>query len=68
MGTDERGFQPALDINALTIQYVIEAMERRGINTMPFAHTPEFAALSETMETFGKTIEKLPANRLLKEL
>jgi len=64
----ERGFQPALDINALTVKYVIEAMEMRGINKMPFAHTPEFAVLSETMETFGKTIENLPANRLLKEL
>ena len=64
----ERGFQPARDINLLTIQYVIEAMERRGINTMPFAQTPEFDALSETVETFRKTIEKLPANKLLKEL
>jgi len=64
----EPGYQPALDINALTIQHVIESMERRGLNTMPFAHTPEFSALAETMELFGETIEKLPANRLLKDL
>jgi len=67
-GDSERGFQPALDINTLTVKYVIEAMELRGINKMPFANTPEFAVLSETMETFGKAIENLPANRLLKEL
>ena len=35
---------------------------------MPFAHTPEFEALSESLEAFGKTIEKLPANKLLREL
>ncbi|MHB9099493.1 MAG: YihY/virulence factor BrkB family protein [Syntrophales bacterium] len=72
-GTDtgrdgERGFQPAHDIHALTIQHVIDAMELRGINTIPFAHTPEFSTLSEAVETFRNTIEKLPANRLLKDL
>ena len=67
-GAEEPGFQPARDINVLTIQYVIEALEQRGINTPLFANTPEFDALSETVATFGKTIEALPANRLLKEL
>jgi membrane protein len=64
----ERGFQPARDINVLTIQYIVDAIEREGINTVPFAHTPEFTTLSETVETFRSTVEKLPANRLLKDL
>jgi membrane protein len=72
-GTDtgkdgERGFQPARDINALTISHVVDATELRGSNTMPFSHTPEFAALSEAVEIFRRTIEKLPANKLLKDL
>lgn len=67
-GDGEHRYQPALDINVLTIQYVIDALEQRGINTMPFTHTPEFATLSASMETFGKTIEKLSDNKLLKEL
>ncbi|MEN6373675.1 MAG: YihY/virulence factor BrkB family protein [Smithella sp.] len=64
----EHGYQPARDINLLTIQYVIDAMEKRGLNNMPFAHTPEYIALSASVETFGKTIEKLPENKLLKEM
>lgn len=64
----ERGYQPALDINALSIQYVIDAMEQQGANTMPFAHTPEFETLSVLLDTFGKTIERLPDNKLLKDL
>lgn len=64
----ERGYQPALDINTISIQYVIDAMEQRGVNTMPFAHTPEFETLSVLLETFGKTIERLPDNKLLKDL
>jgi len=64
----ERGYQPALDINTISIQYVIDAMEQRGVNTMPFAHKPEFETLSVLLETFGKTIERLPDNKLLKDL
>ncbi len=64
----ERGFQPARDIQTLTIQQVIDAMELKGLNTIPFAHTPEFSTLSEALEAFRDTIEKLPANRPLKDL
>jgi membrane protein len=64
----ERGFQPARDINTLTIQHVVDAMELKGLNTIPFAHTPEFSALSEAIETFRNTVEKLPENRLLREI
>ena len=64
----ERGYQPARDIDGLTIQYITDAMEVRGINSMPFAHTPAFAALSEALESFRQTVEKLPANRTLKDL
>ena len=64
----ERGFQPARDIHHLTIHSVIEAIELCGINTIPFAHTPEFSTLSETVATFEKAIEHLPENRLLKDV
>ncbi|MEE9911729.1 MAG: YihY/virulence factor BrkB family protein [Deltaproteobacteria bacterium] len=64
----EHGYQPARDVNILTIHYVIDAMDQRGLNRMPFTPAPEFAALSASLEVFGKTIEKLPDNRLLKEL
>jgi len=64
----EHGYQPARDVNLLTINYVIEAMEKRGLNNIPFTQAPEFAVLSASIEAFGKTIEKLPENRLIKEL
>jgi len=35
---------------------------------MPFAHAPEFTVLSSSLEAFGKALEKLPENRLLKEM
>jgi membrane protein len=67
-GDGERGYQPACDIHLMTIQCVIETLELRGLNTIPFARTPEFAVLSKTVETFGKAIENLPENRLLKDV
>jgi membrane protein len=67
-GNGDRGYQPAIDINVLTIQYVIDALEKRGINTMPFIHAPEFAILSESMETFDRKVKELPDNKTLKEI
>ncbi|MHB8090373.1 MAG: YihY/virulence factor BrkB family protein [Syntrophales bacterium] len=64
----ERAFQPAQDIHNLTIQHVIESMELRGINAMPFAHTPAYTKLADALVSFGKAIEKLPDNKPLKEL
>ncbi len=64
----ERGYQPARDIDGLTIQHIIDAMEVRGLNAMPFSNTPAFAALSEALESFRHAVEKLPANRKLKDL
>jgi len=64
----ERGYQPARDISGLTIQQVIDAMELRGINAMPFAHTPAFVALSESVDAFRQAVERLPANRPLKDI
>lgn len=64
----ERGFQPARDVNALSIQFIVDALELRGSNTLPLARGPEFHALSSAMDTFRSTLEKLPANRLLKDI
>jgi hypothetical protein len=52
----------------LTIQHIIEALEISGLNALPIAHSPALAALSDALETFGHTLEKLPANKLLIEL
>jgi membrane protein len=67
-GNGDPGYQPAIDINVLTIQYVIDALEKRGINTMAFTDNPEFASLSASLEAFGKNVERLPENKLLREM
>lgn len=67
-GNKERGYQPARDINILSIHFVIEALEKSGLNDMNFIHAPEMSLLSSCVQTFGDTIEKMPENKLLKDL
>lgn len=64
----EVAYQPARDINMLTVKYVIEALENRGTDNIPVVHSRELTALSDTLEVFGDTIEASPANKLLKDI
>ena len=68
-GVDQRyGYQPARDINKLTIKYVVDAVEQNGSNDIPVARTTEFAALSEALDKFRAEMESSPANKLLKDI
>jgi len=62
------GYQPARDINGLTIKRIIEAIEQHGVDTIPVARTDEFKILSESLEEFSEAIENSPANKLLKDI
>ena len=64
----EMSYQPARDINAITINTVIEALEQKGVNNIPVAQTAELKHLSEALKTLNEEIEKSPANRLLKDI
>jgi len=64
----EFAYQPARTINVLTIKYIFDALEQRGTDEIPVAQTRELKTLSEALKTFNDTIEKSPANRLLKDI
>ncbi|UCD77718.1 MAG: YihY/virulence factor BrkB family protein [Desulfobacterales bacterium] len=68
--TDDQkyGYQPARDINILTIKYVVDAVEQRGTNSIPVARTEEFEKLSHAIEKFREEMEASPANKLLKDI
>jgi membrane protein len=64
----DRGYQPAVDVGMITIQYIIHAIEKRGINVMPFTANPEFSSMSALLDAFDRNIEQLPENKLLKDM
>jgi membrane protein len=61
-------YQPARDINAITINTVIEALEQTGADNIPVAPSAELSRLSEALKTLNEEIKKSPSNRLLKDI
>ncbi|MFC1807117.1 YhjD/YihY/BrkB family envelope integrity protein [Candidatus Omnitrophota bacterium] len=61
-------YQPALDINEITIESIINAIEARGSNNLPISETEGFKKISESLQTFSASVHKLPANLLLKDI
>jgi len=64
----ELSYQPARDINVITIKSIIEALEQRGVDNIPVAQTAELKSLSEVLQTFSYELERSSANRLLKDI
>jgi len=65
---EEPAYQPGRDSDSLTIQFVIDALEKRGVDSIPTAQTEELKVLSESLQTFNDSIVSLPANKLLKNI
>ncbi|HYA14670.1 MAG TPA: YihY/virulence factor BrkB family protein [Syntrophales bacterium] len=64
----ETVYQPALDTDHLTINYVLDVMERCGIPDIPVEARPELDTLAQSLKTFRDELEKSPANRILREI
>jgi membrane protein len=61
-------YQPARDTDHLTINYVLNELERCGISDIPVEPTAELETLTESIKTFRDELEKSPANRVLREI
>jgi membrane protein len=64
----EAAYQPARDVESLSIKYVIEALEGRGNSAIPVIKSNEVDRLSESLKAFGQAIEKSAANLLLRDV
>ncbi len=62
------GYQPACDINKLTIKSILEAIEHHGTDGIPVAQTEELTVLSDSLQKFSQEMENSPANKLLKDI
>jgi membrane protein len=62
-------YQPARDVNTITTASVIEALEDRGIRTLPLLpETEEIMKLSEILKEFRQALDKSPVNILVQEI
>jgi len=62
------GYQPGIDPDKLTVKYVIDALERKGIDNIPVAQSHELKAISQSLAEFERIVTASPANKLLKEI
>jgi membrane protein len=67
-GNEAAAYQPALDINKLTLSYVINALEREGSDHIPLPRTSTSETLKASLQKFSDAVEAHPANSLLKDI
>jgi membrane protein len=64
----ERLYQPALDINKMTISFVLDRLEKKGTDYQIIAHDCEYDRVLAMLEKFDKLLDKSDSNILLKDL
>ena len=61
-------FQPARDINDLTIAKVFELLDNRGVHDIPFLETQEIKKIAGALDHLSKTLKESKDNLKLKEI
>ncbi|MBN2519661.1 MAG: YihY/virulence factor BrkB family protein [Bacteroidales bacterium] len=64
----ERSYQPALDINKITINFVLDRLENRGSSILLTSRPEEFNKIEDSLETFKQLMTKSDKNVLLKDI
>lgn len=61
-------YQPAQCTQNLTVQYVIEALDRRGSDDIPVEQSGELERIAQCLEDFSSTLRRSPENVLLRDI
>jgi len=64
----DHAYQPSIDINKITIQYVLDKLDNRGLSNVSLHPSEDFQEISESLQTFSHLIQKSDHNKLLKDL
>ncbi len=67
-GRGEAAYVPARDTDLLTVTFVMDALDRRGVDQIPVARTEELEKITQSLKAFGEAVEKSPANLRLKDI
>ena len=64
----ERLFQPALDINKLTVSYVFSRLDKKGVEQRMVIKNRDYDKVISMLEKFDRLIAKSDSNILIKDL
>jgi membrane protein len=62
----EFAYQPATDVDKISIKFVTDQLDRHGTANVPVAKTDELNKIQDSLRQFNEILEKSPANILLK--
>ncbi len=65
---DEALFQPARNVDTLSINYIIQALDRLGTDNIPVTQSEELTKISNCLKEFTSIVEKSELNLLLKDI
>jgi membrane protein len=64
----ERLYQPALDVNRLTVSYVFSRLDKKGVEQIMVIRNKDYEKIISMLEKFDKLITKSDSNILIKDL
>ena len=64
----ERLYQPAMDINKLTVSYVFSRLDKKGFEQIMVAKNKDYEKVMSILEKFDRLIAKSDSNILIKDL
>jgi membrane protein len=64
----ERYYQPAMDINKLTISFVLSRLDKQGDEQITIHKNPDYEKIESTLAKFDKIISKSDLNILIKDM
>jgi membrane protein len=64
----ERLYQPAMDINKLTVSYVLSKLDKKGVEQIMVNKNKDYEKVIRMLEKFDRLIAKSDSNVLIKDL
>ena len=64
----ELAYQPGIDVDKITIKFVIDRLQQKGSTDIPVVKSNELDKLTDSLRKLDSVIEKSPDNLLLKDL
>ena len=64
----ERLYQPAIDINRLTVSFVFSRLDKKGVEQIMIQKSKDYDKAISMLEKFDRLIAKSDSNILIKDL
>lgn len=64
----EFAYQPAMSENKLSVRFILNTLEKKGVNEIPIQHTHELDGIHHLMDEFDNILEANKGNVLVKDI